>query len=144
MTTATMTKPSPKKFHYDLEETARVRSTSTTRVMTNESLPIGKRIRQGDVYIQRIDSLPENLLPAKSLQLVKGTTKGSRHILLNNPSLKMFYSPTAIATQGPYFSTEESVEVTHPEHANFILPAGLYSATYQRDFMREELAAVKD
>lgn len=134
-----------KQAHDSMREAAEKNNTTKTRVMTNETMPIGTAIRQGDVLIMRVDSIPEShKLSTDNMQIAKGTTKGSRHILLNNGDVNLFYSPTANPLEGPSFKSPKEIELSHPEHANFKFPAGCYISTYERDFAKEELAAVRD
>lgn len=87
--------------------------------------------RQGDIYINYLDELPKG---AKQVDLVKqlapGTTQGSRHIL-EGGEVEM-YSVSGDALTGPVLRVIRETTVTHPEHADVILPEGVYSITYQR------------
>jgi hypothetical protein len=132
------------EVHADLERQAAEKNTQEMRVI--ENIPMGKAIRQGDVYLRRIEKVPsEAIHSTNDLQLAPGNTKGSRHILQQSSSLRMFINPNETnALQGPIIVSDEKVVLTHPEHAHFTLPAGIYSTTYQRDFAQEEIARVRD
>jgi len=106
-----------------------------------KSIEIGQYVRQGDVYIRRIENIT-GTKKIKNRQLAPGITKGSRHIIddsvnlfkgfiSNNPDIPNFI-------KGPQIEAKKSFTVNHPEHANFILPAGNYQVSYQNDWMRQE------
>jgi len=100
--------------------------------------------RQGDVYIWLRSKIPHGAQPIKAVaQLAPGTTKGSRHCLDSLDGVTMFAMPDANELQGPLLKLECERVVTHPEHGDWRLPAGLYEITYQRAFA-EELRRVRD
>jgi hypothetical protein len=120
------------------------------------TVSLGDVIRQGDVMLVAIGSLP-NGKPTSNRQLAPGTSQGSRHILEGECEL-FTAAPEAVAAAiarangasvpvallGPVFRTGEKCELTHPEHGNFLLPAGeCFATVYQRDFA-EEVRRVAD
>lgn len=108
-----------------------------------EAASAGDYWRQGDIYVTRLDDVPDVFDNAPvELQLAPGTTKGSRH-LLSHSRVQMFVRPNADALTGPVFRNEEPVTVIHPEHGDIVCPPGVYSVTYQRAFA-ETLRAVRD
>lgn len=115
-----------------------------TRVI--REIPVGKAVRQGDLYVRRIDKVPSNYtVETHKLQLVSGSTKGAQHFVEKTPSMKLFVDPSnKDALAGPCIISREEVHIRHPEHANFKLPAGIYQITYQRDFAYEERKRVSD
>jgi len=101
-------------------------------------------VRQGDVYIWLRSKMPRGAQPIKAVaQLAPGTTKGSRHCLDSLEGVTMFAVPDANELQGPLLKLKCERVVTHPEHGDWRLPAGLYEITYQRA-MAEELRRVRD
>ena len=95
----------------------------------------GDFIRQGDVYLFRLDKLPEGVKPTecKDGQLAPGTTQGSRHIITTGLSSCKFYTiENETPLDGPAFEAKEEFNLTHPEHGNFTMPAGCYQVRYQR------------
>ena len=131
------------EIHNDIREQSEVKNHSDIRVIAK--MEIGQAIRQGDVYVTKIKEIPpEFSMPTMKAQVVDGTTKGSRHELEMTPSLRIMKNPNATALQGPCFSSSETVNLLHPEHAHFQLPAGCYSITYQQDFASAEIRAVRD
>jgi len=101
-------------------------------------------VRQGDVYVWLVSKLPKNCEPAKAIeQLAPGTTKGARHCLDSLDGVTMFVRSDANELQGPFIRLECERVITHPEHGDWRLPAGLYEITYQRAFA-DELRRVRD
>ena len=114
-----------------------------------KTFPIGKKGRQGDVNFKRIkDYTPGK--PALTMQLAPGSTKGSRHIVegaevfLGWEHDDKFYAATAKrlgvsrdrlveALKGPVIVAKKRFTITHPEHANVVLPAGVYVTWGQLD-----------
>jgi len=101
--------------------------------------------RQGDIYIRKIDSITGKV-ELKSRQLAQGNTKGSRHIIVDSPHVKLFegYSGKSINDfmKGPQIEAKSAFTITHPEHAHLTIPEGNYQITYQMDYARQ--ARVRD
>jgi len=108
-----------------------------------KSLKIGQGIRQGDVYLVRIDDSVNTGAALKQKKLVPGEHQGSRHVVSENANLfepkgtQKGISQTAIL--GPVVRSKERFSVTHPEHAHFSLPSGTYQCVQQLD-ARTQLA----
>lgn len=105
-----------------------------------EKMKVGKVVRQGDIYIHRVDDGHQKGVLASGRQLVRGRSTGSRHVAeapaevyagklappwCNNRGLMMFL--------GPCIVSPDRFVITHPEHAHVDLPAGTYQITYQAD-----------
>jgi hypothetical protein len=110
----------------------------------------GCRVRQGDIFLYffESDKLPGNLPVLEptniELQLAPGNTQGSRHVLDSPSGIEMFKVRGADALTGPVFKTTEQRTVTHPEHGDVVIPAGLtVFVRYERAFAAE-LRAVRD
>lgn len=104
-----------------------------------ESMEKGDVVRQGDVYLVRIEDGAGVGAERKNNQLAPGVSKGSRHIL-SGPATT--YEPVGVpsgcgisdtALLGPVVVASDRVVVTHPEHAHIDLPAGKYQCLYQMD-----------
>lgn len=108
----------------------------------------GDVFRQGDLYIQKIAQLPtdasNNGYPVWGLQLIRGTSKGSRHILDSDDGVCIYTRVQGDGLTGPVIELKKERTVTHPEHADVILPPGLYAITYQRAFDKEQRRRVED
>ncbi len=70
-------------------KTAKVKAVAGEAIISDklqrfpDAAPAGSRVRQGDVYITRLDALPAScaMEANPSAQLAPGTTQGSRHCL---------------------------------------------------------------
>lgn len=113
-----------------------------------EAASFGDVFRQGDLYIQKIAQVPanafSNVSPPLSLQLARGESKGSRHILDSDAGVCLYARIDGDELTGPVIQLELERTITHPEHGDVILPPGLYAITYQRAFDKEELRRVED
>jgi len=102
------------------------------------AIKVGQAVRQGDIYIHRVDEYHPRGAAARNRQLAVGTTQGSRHVA----------EPPAIVYEGaerpkwctgqllgPLFVVPQGQRcvVSHPEHAHVDLPAGTYQVTHQMD-----------
>lgn len=103
-----------------------------------EKLTIGKTVRQGDIYITRIKTIPKNLKKLDIRQLAEGNSKGSRHIV--SEGCIVYENSKKTLFDGPIIdATKEGFTLTHPEHGwinNF--PKGCYNVSYQIDYIRQE------
>lgn len=109
-----------------------------------ELMDVGDEIRQGDIYLTKIESVPAKAKPSKFVtQLAPGNTQGSRHTIRNRRGVKMYEVDGASALDGPIIESKGVLCVDHPEHGNLVLPAGVYAVTYQRAFA-DELRRVAD
>ena len=104
-----------------------------------ENIEIGRVVRQGDIYIHRVDDAHAHgsMRSGKSSrQLAVGETQGSRHISMS-PSI--VYEGTTppknciSSLLGPCVISDKRFTVLHPEHAYVSLPAGTYQVTHQMD-----------
>lgn len=114
-----------------------------TRVV--KTMKEGQVIRQGDVYIKKVSSIPSDYnIPTLEMQIAKGDTKGARHIIEETENLRIFKKISASPLEGPAITSKENICITHPEHTDFIIPAGNYICTYQQNFAVAEIKAVRD
>jgi hypothetical protein len=126
------------KAHATVHDFATKQASDKMRVI--KEIPVGKCVRQGDVYIKRINK-PKDLkdMPAfNETQLAPGNTMGSRHMVTGD--VKMFKKADADQFTGPVIVSKTGFTVTHPEHAHFQLPAGTYQVTYQLDWATQQRA----
>jgi hypothetical protein len=138
------TKVSAKEAYTKVEQYGTKKANAEVRVVKN--FPMNKHVRQGDVYLTRIEK-PADLsgyVAYKDNQIAKGETKGSRHIIAGNVNMfiKKDMDRMETETLGPVIVAEESFKLTHPEHAHFDIPAGTYQVTYQLNFAKQ--ARVRD
>lgn len=109
-------------------------------------------VRQGDVYIMNIASLPLGQT-SENRQLAEGDTQGSRHILTGKVNIidkvtcvvknldGVAIHPTLV---GPAFECVSDVTETHPEHGHKILPAGTCWQVVFQQSLAEEVRRVRD
>ena len=107
-----------------------------------KKIEVGQWAHQGDIAILKIEKMPTGK-ETKDRQLAPGATKGSRHCLADFVGVVVVPSEADELT-GPAIEAEKSFLVTHPEHAHYRLPAGLYQVIYQRNLEKEEIARVRD
>lgn len=123
--------------------------TITKEAETNRNDPrfyrvhtIGHELRQGDVYLYPVESVPSGAKEIEQRQLAPGATKGSRHVV--EGGVRVFANPSTDALAGPFVEVVERATLTHPEHAHISLAPGVYECRYQRDYAAEERRRVAD
>ena len=146
-----------------LRDLGRASSDKETRDLRNSThlFEVGKGIRQGDVYIIRInDEGPTTLKndfnigpitvnvdnytqPATTNQLVSGVSLGSRHVVTNvGNEVQLLVNPRENnPLVGPVIKAKKPVNVGHPEHAEYIFPAFTYQVIGQMDVKTRERVA---
>lgn len=118
----------------------------------------GDTVRQGDIYLVCIESLPDGK-PAKTRQLAPGTTQGSRHVAAGKCEVFEPNDRAAVADIvnllvrganvpaeliGPLVRCEGPTTIEHPEHGWKVLPAeSVWATVYQRAYA-EEIRRVQD
>ena len=99
-----------------------------------EAASVGDGIRQGDIYITLLKSVPHGsaIVKEPSMQLAPGTTQGSRHCLSSLDGVTVYRLKDPTPYDGPVLKVTEPVIVDHPEHGAWQLPCGVYGISYQR------------
>lgn len=126
------------EIHKEIETRANKQIHNLVKV---ESMKIGQWVRQGDIYVTMIESITGKL-ELKSRQLVIGQTKGSRHIVVDSPNVKIWKG--YVGSDKPEFMKGDQIEaktgfvISHPEHAHISLPCGNYQVTYQMDWKQQD------
>lgn len=125
----------------------------SVRQITEAQMKVGFGIRQGDLYLIRINSKGESTIKAGNgdtstvkiedyqskgeYQLAPGNTMGSRHTIAQRDHGHVEMKRN-IAEQSPLLGdilvAKERFTVEHPEHAHFELPAGEYIVAYQTNW----------
>ncbi len=117
-----------------IRESAAGRTKPAAKVI--DCLEPGDAIRQGDLYVIRLASLPEGaeVMAEAPMQLVPGRSRGSRHTITRETFAGCALYRLAATTEldGPVIVAREAFEISHPEHGHFVLPAGTYQVRYQR------------
>ena len=104
-----------------------------------KDIPIGKAIRQGDLYVHRVSDKHDIGEQLDIRQIADGTSIGSRHILIGD--VKVYQGkalPSYINQRWPlgycFDVGQEGATITHPEHAHIELCVpGRYQVTHQMD-----------
>ncbi len=119
---------------------------------TIETMSLGDTMRQGDIYITRIDASKLKIKPIASRQLAPGETQGSRHIAVGDCTIGEADAAkvTAILNKlipatngqtlfiGPIIRATGPVTIEHPEHGHRTLPGESdYAVVYQRTWANE-------
>lgn len=88
-------------------------------------------VRQGDVLIERVDTVPEGAARLKRLVLAAGDSTGQRHMIKDRTTAELY-----AAAGGTLFLrvTADEATVAHPEHGHVTLPRGEYRVWKQREF----------
>lgn len=102
------------------------------------------QFRQGDVFITRINKLPENLTPSKRekgrIILAHGEATGHAHAI-SEKKAKAFRDEADVS----YLDIATALaEVQHEEHATVHLPRGHYRVIRQREYSPESIRNVAD
>ena len=114
-----------------------------------EGMQVGQVVRQGDIYVERVAAIEGKGKAVLSRQLAPGTSKGSRHIVDESPSVTLWESkPTldgkAAFQVGAAIEAKGDFSITHPEHAFIKFVVGkvtqFFQVYFQADFARKERA----
>lgn len=97
--------------------------------------PVGQYLPQGDINILRLAAVPKGMVEIeKHAQLAPGTSRGSRHCIrpedLGHCTFYGFLNPTPL--EGPAIVMDAPTVIEHPEHRDFVWPAGVVAIGYQR------------
>lgn len=119
---------------------------------------VGDVVRQGDLYLVCLESLPPDGKRAPR-QLAPGDTQGSRHVAVGDCAVYQPASPAAVVQLidsscrgatvpveliGPLVECIGETRIEHPEHGHRILPSGsVWAVVYQRAYA-EEVRRVQD
>jgi hypothetical protein len=131
-----------------------------TRFISEDWFTTNNWNRQGDLYAIKIDNFDRTKYKlSDKRQLVDGITVGSRHTIFDTVS---HWVPIAeqraervvvrrdengknvygYMVKGPIIESDTRFTISHPEHCDFSLPAGIYQITLQCD--TREMRAVLD
>ena len=105
-------------------------------------MEVGQIVRQGDIYIHKVNESHKGGMLQSVNQLAVGNSKGSRHIA-ESPA-KCYVGTNKPETcndaifLGPLVKSESRFTISHPEHANIVLPSGCYQITHQLDPRTQE------
>ncbi len=102
------------------------------------AMQIGQVVRQGDIYIHKVDAAHPRGKETKNHQLAMGITLGSRHIADDNFTVHEGTTLPSWVERGHFLgpcitTTKDTAMISHPEHANVALGPGCYQVTHQMD-----------
>lgn len=106
--------------------------------------------RQGDVLIERIESIPNDAIrqkPSKHIILAHGEATGHHHSILGRDAdwWKDGNKPTEDGTVADQFVTVKcATALEHQEHAPVTLEPGHYRVRRQREYSPEAIRNVRD
>lgn len=130
-------------------------------IRDNRGMVSGEVAHQGDIYVVKVDKLAdlekilnEEIVRAESgkgvrantkfsnakfeetkdRQLAPGTTVGSRHCVEGEKVKLSVTNREAWPLLGPVIEAKDEWRLTHPEHADHIMPAGTFVSVFQRMF----------
>jgi hypothetical protein len=100
--------------------------------------------RQGDVLIEKIKNLPDNLQPIRrtegKLILAHGEATGHHHAI-SDENCDLLSDESGVT----YLDVKEAVAMlTHQEHSTIEIPAGNYRVIRQREYSPEAIRDVQD
>jgi hypothetical protein len=97
--------------------------------------------RQGDVLIERVDTIPHDATRLKRLVLATGDSTGQRHMIKDRKTADLFSGP---GDELFLRVTADGATIAHPEHGPIILPRGEYRVWKQREFTDQRPRPVFD
>jgi hypothetical protein len=105
-----------------------------------EDFPVGQYLPQGDINIMRLAAVPEGMVETeKKAQLAPGKSRGSRHCIkaedLQHCTFYTFLDANPL--EGPVIVMDRPTTIEHPEHRDYVWPAGVVAIGYQRRFADE-------
>ena len=114
-----------------IQEAEKIKSDETQRFP--DAASAGDCCRQGDVYLMLLDKIPPGAQKVVTpVQLAPGNTQGSRHCLDSTEGVVAYQLKDGTEFDGPILKLNCERTITHPEHGDWILPAGIYAVGYQR------------
>ena len=101
-----------------------------------KKLTMKNQCRHGDIFIERIASLPENLKSAgeRSIILAEGTATGHKHVIAGD------VAAFSDEKGNLYLKVGKKAELTHEEHATILFGEGAYRVVRQVEYGVDEAA----
>jgi hypothetical protein len=98
------------------------------------------QIRQGDVIIQRISSIPGKLLKLPHVTLAHGEITGHSHRIENPADVELYEIDGTLYLR----VISDSASLLHQEHATLQIPKGDYKVWRQREYTPKEIRTIRD
>lgn len=114
-----------------------------------EMIGIGQFYPQGDVALERLESVPDGCYKVTDfpLQIAPGTTQGSRHCWDSSDGIEAFALKESHPLRGLIYRLSKTRTLEHPEHANqtYVVEDEplVFGVRYQRQHA-EELRRIQD
>lgn len=96
------------------------------------------QLRQGDVYLIKVDSLPEGLVKRNDNVLVEGETTGHKH-RLKTQTLSVYEDG-----EDMFVDLSKATELVHEEHLPIKVEPGVWKVVRQREYSPSENRRVLD
>lgn len=105
-------------------------------------------VRQGDVLLRRVGSIPEAAKSAAKkdqagndrIVLAYGEVTGHAHAIHDLDAVDVFVTGDGVM----YLQVKEEAKLQHEEHGTIALPPGNYERTIQREYSPEAIRNVAD
>jgi hypothetical protein len=105
-----------------------------------------QQVRQGDVFLERVSSLPAKAVRLSRDQgrliLAYGEQTGHAHVVETDADVVEAF--LAELDGQTYLSVPASARVVHEEHGTIPLPKGVYKVVRQREYNPEAIRNVRD
>lgn len=105
-----------------------------------------KIYRQGDVLIERVESVPATATkqkPSARITLALGEATGHHHDLCVTDPADWWKQGEGL-NEEKFVVVEKPAEITHQEHSTINVPSGTYRITRQREYSPEAIRNVAD
>lgn len=117
-------------------------------VLTRDQLTVGKIVRQGDVFLEVIESVPSDALPVDNrgdIVLALGEFTGHSH-RFKAGSVTAFRNPLDPLGGQQYIITGDvPAKLLHEEHESKVFPSNMnFRVWIQREYSPEEIRNVAD
>jgi hypothetical protein len=97
-------------------------------------MTVGPLWRQGDILVQRVESVPPSARKLKRPVLASGDTTGHRHQVRDRRAARLLSVGKGRTARLFLEGSADEATVVHPEHDTITLPRGVYRVWRQREF----------
>lgn len=106
-----------------------------------------KMMRQGDVLLIKVDSIPKAAKRVKSkgrIILAYGEVTGHAHAIPASAAALLEYGDEKLGTIERYLDVKRATVLRHEEHGSIQIEPGQYQVIRQREYSPEEIRTVAD
>ena len=97
--------------------------------------------RQGDVFIERVSSIPDAARQRGGTVIAHGELTGHSHRLADPSGAQLYHGSSEAEL---YLRASAAVSIVHDEHGPIDLPAGSYRLWRQREYTPRAIVTVRD